>query len=177
MKPYCGHIPWGICGWTGARCSVLDLAFVLSPSSVGLYWEYYSFSCGHPCQLQHSLSRIAHCNVQSLQLSCHLTHQLFAVCANRSFANTIWLVNLSLVQSRWQIRQMIGVSTSMHAAVFATNTSTQSTTKVTPFRMMFNREPRTLSIKSWERRRTCKYGDFHDYHASNSAVLLILRAL
>ena len=30
----------------------------------------------------------------------------------------------------------------LDAAVFATNTSTQSTTKVTPFRMMFSREPR-----------------------------------
>ena len=30
----------------------------------------------------------------------------------------------------------------LDAAIFATNTSTQSTTKVTPFRMMFNREPR-----------------------------------
>ena len=29
----------------------------------------------------------------------------------------------------------------LDAAVFATNTSSQSTTKVTPFRMMFSREP------------------------------------
>ena len=30
----------------------------------------------------------------------------------------------------------------LDAAVFATNTSTQSTTKVTPFQMMFSHEPR-----------------------------------